>query len=82
MRVMIPNGVIPIPRAASTVFRSTWRIPTKVLVRIGGMPSTISARATLLKPNPRNAATIAIRASSGIPRQELPSVMANFSPLP
>ena len=32
------NALIPIPRAASTAPRSTWRMPTKALVRIGGMP--------------------------------------------
>ena len=36
----ISNSVMPMPRAASTVARSTWRMPTKVLVRIGGMPRT------------------------------------------
>ena len=73
---------MPIPRAASTALRSTWRTPTKVLVRIGGIPSTISAIVTLRKPKPTKATMRAISASSGIARQELPTLIANVSPLP
>ena len=67
-RVMIPKSLIPIPRAASTASRSTCRMPTKALVRIGGIPSTIRAIATFRKPKPTNATTSAISASSGIAR--------------
>ena len=76
------DSVIPIPRAASTASRSTWRTPTKVLVRIGGIPSTSSAIVRLKTPTPMNAATIAIRPSSGIARPALPIATANSSPEP
>ena len=81
-RVRIWKSFIPIPRAASTALGSTWRTPTNELVRIGGIPSTINAIATLRKPKPTNATTSAIRASSGTARQELPTLIANVSPLP
>ena len=67
------NPLIPIPRAASTASRSTWRMPTNELVRIGGIPSTASARVTLSSPTPMKAATKAISASSGTARPALPS---------
>ena len=43
----------PIPRAESTISRSTWRMPTNVLVRIGGIASSTSASITFVKPVPR-----------------------------
>ena len=76
------HSVIPIPRAASTASRSTWRTPTKVLVRIGGIPSTSRAIVRLNTPTPMNAATIAIRPSSGMARPALPIATANPSPEP
>ena len=44
---------MPIPREASTMPRSTWRTPTKVFVRMGGMARSTSASVTLAKPTPR-----------------------------
>ena len=76
------NSVIPTPRAASTAPGSTWRIPTNALVRIGGIPNTISATVRLKTPSPTNAAMNAIRASSGIARPALPSATATSSPVP
>ena len=66
------SSVIPTPRAASTAPGSTWRMATNVLVRIGGIPSTISAMVSVSTPKPTNAAMNAIRASSGIARPALP----------
>ena len=73
---------MPIPRAASTGARSTWRMPTKVLVRIGGMPRTARAIVRLRMPTPITAAIKAISASSGIARPALPRPIATSSPTP
>ena len=73
---------MPIPRAASTGARSTWRMPTKALVRIGGMPSTARAIVRLTVPTPIQAAMKAISASSGIARPALPRPTASSSPTP
>ncbi len=73
---------MPMPRAAVTVARSTWRMPTKALVRIGGMPSTASATVNGTRPTPTTAAIRAISASSGIARPALPSATAKVSPTP
>ena len=70
------------PRAASTVSRSTCRIPTNALVSIGGMPSTISAMVRVSIPGPMKATKNAIRASSGTARPALPNEMARVSPRP
>ena len=48
---------MPMPSAASTAVRSTWRTATKVLVRIGGRPRIASAIATLRSPMPMTAAS-------------------------
>ena len=76
------NSLIPIPRAASTAPGSTWRTPTNVLVRIGGIPRISRAIVTLRTPTPMNAAMNAIRASSGIARPALPIATASSSPVP
>ena len=81
-RRITSSSVIPIPRAASTAPRSTWRTPTNVLVRIGGIPRIISAIVTLSTPTPMNAAIAAIRTSSGIARPALPIATASSSPAP
>ena len=73
---------MPIPRAACTVERSTSRMPTKVLARIGGMPRIARAMVRLKSPTPITAAISAIRPSSGIARPALPSPTATSSPLP
>ncbi len=57
-------------------------MPTYAFVRIGGIPRTIRAIATFMKPKPTKATTIAIRASSGIARAELPTPIAKISPFP
>ena len=76
------NSVIPTPRAASTAPRSTWRMATKELVRIGGIPSTMSAMVSGNTPSPTKAAMNAISASSGIARPALPRATATSSPVP
>ncbi len=81
-RRITSSSLMPTPRAASTAPRSTWRMPTKVLVRIGGIPRIISAIVTLRTPTPMNAAISAIRASSGIARPALPTATASSSPVP
>ena len=81
-RRMISSSLIPIPRAASTAPRSTWRTPTNALVRIGGMPRIVTAIVTLRLPVPMKATISAIRASSGIARPALPTATARNSPTP
>ena len=56
--------------------------PTKVLVRIGGIPRISSAIVTLRTPTPMNATMNAISASSGIARPALPIATASSSPGP
>ncbi len=78
----ICSSLMPCPRAASTRSRSTWRTPTYVFVRIGGIASRISAKQTFVKPVPRNATKNAMIASDGTARPMFATLPARNWPLP
>ena len=68
--------VMPMPRAASTMSGSTWRIAVQVLMRIGGSASSVSANSDGAKPVPSSGITSASTASEGSVRPMLASVIA------
>ena len=73
---------MPIARPASTVSRSTSRMPTYVLVTIGGMASRASATRVVPGPRPKIGISPMRRASEGSARPTLAMPTASSSPRP
>ena len=82
---------MPIPRAASTVSRSTSRMPTQVLVMIGGSANRASVTSVASPARPNGPRTLepnrpressASRATIGIARPMLDTLTASVPPRP
>src|SRR6266700_822676 len=73
---------MPIPRAASTTAGSTWPPPTYALVRIGGLPSSTSAKITVWGCRPPQGKASALSARLGRARPTLDALIARNEPLP